>query len=265
MAERRALSSKLGNSARPTLEQQIAAALRADASLSSADLETLIGEVEVAAAAAAQTAVQERERALDPLSSIDSAAAHAAVVAAELRRDRFNAALPRLRQQLDAAQQREATERWEARYQCLQPKLADAAAKFARYPDLAAQLSELMTLAVQVDEEVSALNGSAPPDERRRLKGVELTARALDSFSVSQPSIAQGLRLPVWQHSEQMAWPPPQRLDPSLFVPVQVGDPRLTTDRWWEVGEEQRASEQERQRRELEEAEVARKQFYGQA
>jgi hypothetical protein len=39
----------------------------------------------------------------------------------------------------------------------------------------------------------------------------------------------------------------------------------LTTDRWYEVGEEQRAIEQERQRRELEAAEIARKQFYGQS
>jgi hypothetical protein len=62
-----------------------------------------------------------------------------------------------------------------------------------------------------------------------------------------------------------MAWPPPHRFDPSLFAPVQVGDPRLTTDGWWEVGEEQRAIEQERQRHEMEAAEIARKQFYGQA
>jgi hypothetical protein len=36
-----------------------------------------------------------------------------------------------------------------------------------------------------------------------------------------------------------------------MVVPMRVGDTRLTTDRWHEIGEEQRASEQERQRREL--------------
>ena len=49
-----------------------------------------------------------------------------------------------------------------------------------------------------------------------------------------------------------------------MVLPMQVGDPRLTTDRWHEVGEEQRAIERERQLRELESAEIARKQFYGQ-
>ena len=49
-----------------------------------------------------------------------------------------------------------------------------------------------------------------------------------------------------------------------MVLPMQVGDPRLTTDRWYEVGDEQRAIEQERRRRELEQAEFARKQFYGQ-
>ena len=62
-----------------------------------------------------------------------------------------------------------------------------------------------------------------------------------------------------------MLWPPHRPIDPAMVVPMQVGDPRLTTDRWYEVGEEQRAIEQERQRRELETAEIARKQFYGQA
>jgi hypothetical protein len=36
-----------------------------------------------------------------------------------------------------------------------------------------------------------------------------------------------------------------------MVVPMQVGDPRLTTNRGHEVCEEQRAIEQERQRREL--------------
>jgi hypothetical protein len=61
-----------------------------------------------------------------------------------------------------------------------------------------------------------------------------------------------------------MLWPLRRPIDPAMVVPMQIGDPRLTTDRWHEVGDEQRAIEQERQRRELEQAEIARKQFYGQ-
>jgi hypothetical protein len=263
MIERRALSSKLANSAKPTLEQQIAAALHADASLSAADLKTLIGEVEVAAAAAAQTAVQERDRALDI--GTDPATAHERVLVAELSRDRLKAVLPRLQQKLCEAQRREEAERWDADYRRVAAKVAAAAERFARYPRLLGELLEIIQLAAAVDREASAVNISAAPGEHRRVRAVELMARGLPAFSANQPSITRELRLPRWEESSIMAWPPPQRLDPSLFVPVQVGDPRLTTDRWYEVGDEQRASEQERQRRELKEAEVARKQFYGQA
>jgi hypothetical protein len=58
-----------------------------------------------------------------------------------------------------------------------------------------------------------------------------------------------------------MAWPPPRPPhDPSLFVPLKRGDPRLATDRWRQVSEERRAHEHERQQREPEAAEIAHKQ-----
>jgi len=44
-----------------------------------------------------------------------------------------------------------------------------------------------------------------------------------------------------------------------MVLPMQVGDPRLTTDRWHEVGQEQRAAEEARQKREAIEADRARK------
>jgi hypothetical protein len=59
-----------------------------------------------------------------------------------------------------------------------------------------------------------------------------------------------------------MAWPLLQRFDPSFFV---RGDPRLTTDRWSEVGAKHRAIEQQRQERVLEAADRARCEFYCQA
>ena len=47
-----------------------------------------------------------------------------------------------------------------------------------------------------------------------------------------------------------------------MVLPMQVGDPRLTTDRWHEVGQEQRAAEEARQKREAIEADRARREFY---
>jgi hypothetical protein len=260
MIEREVLNSKSGNGAQPSLEQRIAAALRADASLSAADLDALIGEVEVAAAAAATTATEERERALDI--STDPAAAHERVLVAELSRDRLKAALPRLQRQLGEAQNREYAQRWEADYRQTEALRDKAVQRFARYPALVHELIEIILEAQAVDAEVSRVNGSALPGEHRRLQGVELKARGLENFSISNPSVVDMVRLPDWEHSECMLWPPHRPIDPAMVVPMQLGDPRLTTDEWWEVGEEQRTAEQARQKREAVEADQARREFY---
>jgi hypothetical protein len=62
-----------------------------------------------------------------------------------------------------------------------------------------------------------------------------------------------------------MAWPLPQRLDPSFFAPVVRGDPRLTSDEWWKVGDEQRTVEEARQQREAVEAARQKREFWQQA
>jgi hypothetical protein len=129
MIEREVLNSKSGNGEQPSLESRIAAALRADASLSAADLGALIGEVELAATAAAATVVAERERSLDI--SIDPATAHEKVLIAELRRDRLKAALPRLQQRLAAAVAQESALRWDARYRRVAALVEEAAEKSA--------------------------------------------------------------------------------------------------------------------------------------
>jgi hypothetical protein len=83
----------------------------------------------------------------------------------------------------------------------------------------------------------------------------------LASFSIAQPSIAQGLRLPDWQASELMVWPRRERLDPSLYAAPPY-DERFSAE-WYKRGEEQRAAADERERRELIEADRARREFYG--
>jgi hypothetical protein len=94
------------------------------------------------------------------------------------------------------------------------------------------------------NEEVSRINGSAPPGERRRLLGVELTARGLESFSTTDPPIAKGVQLPDWAQSARMVWPRPRPFDPASFAPVSFApvsfDRRLSAD-WGLVQEEGRA------------------------
>jgi hypothetical protein len=126
---------------------------------------------------------------------------------------------------------------------------------------LAAELAELMQLAAALDREASAVNISAAPGEYRRIKAVELLARDLPRFSISQPSIAQGLRLPDWEASERNLWPRAERLDPSFYAPAPF-DVRFSED-WAIPGEQQRAAAAEREREELIAADRARREFYG--
>ena len=76
-------------------------------------------------------------------------------------------------------------------------------------------------------------------DCHRRLRGVELTARGLESFSTADPPIAKRVQLPDWAHSARMVWPPPRAFDPASFAPVSF-DRRLSAE-WGLVQEEGRA------------------------
>jgi hypothetical protein len=79
-----------------TLEQRIAATLGGNGVSSSTAITDLIVEVNGAIAAADEQALNARQAALDPTAVIDAAKASAAIVAAELSRDRLRNALPQL-------------------------------------------------------------------------------------------------------------------------------------------------------------------------
>jgi hypothetical protein len=263
MIERRTINpprgeTKPGNGTQPgTLEQRIASVL-SGSELSVDDLRALVAETETAAEAAREAAIAEREAALD-LANNDPTTAQQRVLAADLARDRLNAALPKLQPLLDAAWRREAAERWQRDYDAVAARLEDASEKFRAYPQLAQQIVELLTLAQQVDQEISRINQAAPNGEHRRLKSVELTARGLSNYSISQPPLARDLKLPSWQHSEKSLWP---RSEP--FVPLlQPGpfNPKFS-DQWHLLGEAQRAAAAERELRELEQSERERREFY---
>jgi predicted transcriptional regulator len=216
------------------LEKKIATAL-ADKDIASSNLAALIAETETAIAAADQAAEAEREKALDPALSPDPKAAREAIVAAEFARDRLRTLLPRLQE----AQAAEYAARWASEYERVQAKRDELARRYAEYPKLVARLVDLFGSAKALDEEVSRVNGSAPPGEHRRLRGVELSARGLKSFSTADPPIAKGVQLPDWAHSARTVWPPPRPFDPASFAPVSF-DRRLSAE-WGLVQEEGRA------------------------
>src|SRR6476659_6344566 len=124
------------------LEQRIAAAL-VDETVTTTALTELFAETDDALAAADARCEDERLKALDLTS--DPRAAHEAVVAAELTRDRLRAALPRLRskhQQTLAAEQYAA---WLPRYEEAQAEQAALAQELAElYEPFVAQIPNLL-------------------------------------------------------------------------------------------------------------------------
>jgi hypothetical protein len=250
------------------LERRIATALEDETT--SADLIVLLDETEAAIAAASTAAEAEREKALDPLLSPDPAQARAAMEDAAFTRDRLRAVLPRLEQRLTEVKAAEYAAIWEPEFQEVKVTRDELATELRElYPRLATQLADLFYRIEAADKEVSCINGSAPSGDHRRLLGVELTARNLASFSTARPSIMKELKLPHFDHSDRMVWPPPSTPLAVLASQAMPAPPHSGGD-WWRGRDERAAAqraeqarvaayyeEQARQREEREEREAA--------
>jgi hypothetical protein len=88
----------------------------------------------------------------------------------------------------------------------------DAVAKefSEKYQKFTDEPCDLFRRVKEVDQECSRINSQAAGGEHRRLLGVELTARGLENFSISDPSVLETVRLPDWKKSDRMSWPPPR-------------------------------------------------------
>jgi hypothetical protein len=130
---------------------------------------------------------------------------------AEFRRDRLRSFLTHLQQQLRKVEALEKAAGRQEDYEAVKAKRDALADEFAeRYRILTTQLCDLFCRANAVDQECSRINSEAPKGERRRLLGVKLTARKLESFGISDPSVIDALKLPDWTHSDRMIWPLPK-------------------------------------------------------
>jgi hypothetical protein len=179
--------------------------------MSSVELREMIPETEAALTAAEAAAQAERQKSLDPIASADTAEAEKVVWAAEFRRDRLRAALSRLRQRHDEVQAAEYAARRQVNYDTVKAKRDDLAKELAEYyPSLVDRFCDLFCRVKEVDQECARINSEAAAGEHRYLLGVELTARGLQNFSISNPSIMETVRLPNWEHSDHMDWPPPK-------------------------------------------------------
>jgi hypothetical protein len=194
------------------LEQEIALALTAPET-TSAELAKLVERVMAAAAAADEEAASERKRALDPAVQVDAQAASAAVVSAEFRRDRLNAAVPRL--QLRAAK-REAGERyavWVRQFEQVRVQRdAVAVALRALYAPFVPRLLDILERIEQIDHAIKQINSAKPMDadeangDGLHLELVETAARG--AGRLNETLIARDLKLPHWDPADGYAWPP---------------------------------------------------------
>jgi hypothetical protein len=243
----------------PSLEKRIALALT-DQIKTSAAVADLIQEVETAIVTADKAAEEAQARALDPV--VIDPEAHQRMRDAEFLSRRLHAARPRLHDRLAECMAAEYSARWNADCDAVEAKRDEKAKEFAeRCPQLIGELVELFRSTQAIDQECARINAAAPPNERRHLLGVELTARNMPAFSRDWPSISKTAQLPDYEHSAKLAWPPRQAFDPAMFAPLPY-DPRYSAE-WWKAGEAERAREQQRQQEESEEAEAGRREFYG--
>lgn len=188
------------------LDERIATALSSD--VPSAEVAALIVELVAAVSKSDEAAAAERITGGAPGALPEPESARTAMRPDDAFYDQLRSALPKLQARLAELQAAEYARSWENDYKRVRAQIDGAARKWAEYPELVAQLIDILDTTA-IDQEVSRVNSSAPKGERRRLRGVELTARNLEEFSRYHPSVAKGVQLPELQHSYKMAWPPP--------------------------------------------------------
>jgi hypothetical protein len=222
------------------LESKIAVALTAP-DVSSGDAAHLIAVLVDAADAADKEATKERERALDPTVIVDTQAVSAAVVAAELRRDRLQRALPRLQQRFTKLEAAERYARWVVDYDDVRARRDTLAAELrALYPPLVVKLADLMERIEANDAEVKRINATKPVDadaangDGRRLDLAETAARG--AGRLNETLIVRDLKVPHWNPADGLAWPPFR-----LALPFQLSELEENQIRQQRDGVRQRA------------------------
>jgi hypothetical protein len=179
--------------------------------------------------------------ALDPTVLVDTEAVSSAVVAAELRRDRLQAALPRLQQRFVKLEAAERYARWMVDYEDIRARRDTLAAELrALYPPLVVKLADLMDRIEAIDSEVKRINATKPIDadaangDGRGLDLVETVARG--GARLNETVIVRDLKLPHWNPGDGFAWPPFR-----LALPFQLSELEENQIRQQRDGVRQRA------------------------
>ena len=240
----------------PSLSQQIKEAKANASTVSSAEVATIISNIE--SAISDESSRIDRDRALE-ISDADVATTTRTWSEAEVRRGQYRLALPEMQAIFRSAALREYAAEWNAKYEKVQAIRDEAAEKYAEVPELMQKLVDLFKLAKSVDRQCSDVNGSAPDGEYKRLVGPELLARGLQAYSQNEPSIAKVTTLPALPDTSRLAWPP----QAPAFMPFGPGvyDVATSAD-WGKVADMRRAAENARVDAELAQLEQQRADFY---
>jgi hypothetical protein len=239
------------------LEKKIVTALTAEPPPPLDRLLTLISEVESGIIAAESAAELAREQFLDPIATPDANAGRAKLESKQFISARLRTLLPKLQERAHAVQAEENRKDWQVDFaRCAEERNQLAAELRETYPKVVSQLVSLFSRIRANDLALSDLHGSRPDGAKGTLLSAELTARNLSEFNRDQPSLTRDLRLPEWQESCRLAWPPrdtPAAVLLSESIASQ-GDPRRHSSEWYQVlrednarrvAEEQKRIEQE--------------------
>ena len=179
----------------------------------------LIQEAELAARVAGDAAKRARTRALGP-ATIDAAAARREMEDAAFWHEWLQAAVSRLRER----QAVEEENRRRAAYEEAPAERDELAAELAQvYPQLVAQLADLLGGLRASDDRIEYMNAHALPRGCGPLLVAELVARKLDCFardSVDIPRIARRVQLPAFEYDAHhpYAWPRSSSVDAGNLI-----------------------------------------------
>jgi hypothetical protein len=202
----------------PSLDQRVAAVLTSDNHHPSETLSALIAEVDDAIDEADQAGREARDAAANP--KVLDAGARGRAEDAEHTAHRLRNGMAALKQLETEALAREYEEKWSAEADDVELAVVRAADELLkRYPAVTSWITEFFTRKIALDKEVMRINGSAPLGSSRRLKEVELVARAITDWGPSQP-IDKQLKLPALvvgsQSTAPLLWPPIQQISVGL-------------------------------------------------
>jgi hypothetical protein len=251
----------------PSLDAKIAAAFANGKVASSNDLQALIQEVEAGIAEADTLASAERDKSLDfSIAPAEAEAAAQRVVIAELKAQRYRAALARLRDQSRQALAAENQARYLDRHHELEREGEALAQELAEvYLGAVDRIVGIFVRLRDFHGQCHALHVT-DPGGLPHVDDPELQARGLSAFSRECPSLLTAVQLIDWTTGKPI-WPltQPNELAVAYAMTMRPLHDIRYTSQWWRAAEQdriERAAITERRIAEQQAAEVASRQRY---